>query len=76
MKNKVMKISGILVIVILLLVILSPKILKSMGLHPDFEGSQQYDLQGKRALVVTTATGCSINRAKLPANQQEFLVLK
>ena len=52
-----MKILGILIVVIALLVLFSPKILKAMGLHADFEGSQQYDLQGKRALVVTTSHG-------------------
>jgi len=57
MKNKIMKILGILLVVIGLLVLLSPKILKSMGLHPDFEDGQHYNLKGKRALVVTTSHG-------------------
>jgi len=57
MKNKIMKILGILLVVILLLVLLSPKILNWMGLHPKFEGSQQYNLKGKRALVVATSHG-------------------
>ncbi len=57
MKNKIMKIIGILLVVIALLVLLSPKILNWMGLHPDFEGSQQYNLKGKRALVVCTSHG-------------------
>ena len=57
MKNKIMKIAGILLVVIALLVLFSPKILNWMGLHPKFEGSQQYNLKGKHALVVTTSHG-------------------
>ncbi len=57
MKYKLMKILGIILVVIALLVILLPSILNWMGLHPDFEGSQQYDLSGKRALIVTTSHG-------------------
>ncbi len=34
-----------------------PKILKAMGLHPDYDAGQKYDLQGKKALVVTTSHG-------------------
>ena len=50
-----MKIAGTLLVVIALLVLLSPKILNLMGFHPKFEGSQQYNLKGKRALIVTTS---------------------
>ncbi len=57
MKNKIMKILGVLLVVIALLVLLSPKILKAMGFHPKFEGSQEYNLKGKRALVVCTSHG-------------------
>ena len=55
MKNKIIKSIGILLGVIILLVLLSPKILNWIGFHPKFEGSQQYNLKGKRALVVTTS---------------------
>jgi len=55
MKNKIMKIAGTLLVVIALLVLLSPKILNWMGFHPKFEGGQQYNLKGKRALIVTTS---------------------
>lgn len=41
---------------LVLLAILLPSILHAMGLHPEYEG-EQYDLQGKRALVVTTSHG-------------------
>ena len=57
MKNRIMKILGILFVIIALLVLLSPKILNWMGWRPKFEGSQQYNLKGKRALVVTTSHG-------------------
>jgi len=52
-----MKILGILLVVIALLALFSPKILKAMGLHPDFDDGRQYNLQGKRALIVTTSHG-------------------
>lgn len=57
MKSKIMKILGILLVIIVLFLLFLPSILKMMGLHPDFEGSQQYNLKGKRALVVTTSHG-------------------
>lgn len=45
-------------LIILLIIGLSSckSILKSQGLHPDFEG-KTYDLTGKRALIVTTSHG-------------------
>ncbi len=52
-----MKILGILLVVIILFLLFLPHILNWMGLHPKFEGSQQYNLKGKRALVVTTSHG-------------------
>jgi len=55
MKNKVIIILGILLAIIVLLVLLLPTILQSMGLHPDFEDSKQYDMTGKRALIVCTS---------------------
>lgn len=47
-------VSSILVILIVFAIAL-PSILKSFGLHPDFEGSKQYDMTGKRALIVCTS---------------------
>ena len=57
MKNNIMKILGVLLVLIIVLVLLSPKILNWMGFHPKFDGSQQYNLKDKRALVVTTSHG-------------------
>ena len=57
MKSKIMKILGIILIVFVVLLLLSPKILNWMGFHAKFEDSKQYDLKGKRALVVTTSHG-------------------
>ena len=48
---------GVLLGIVIVIALLLPTILKSMGLHPDFEGSQQYNLSGKRALIVTTSHG-------------------
>lgn len=39
-----------------LIALLLPTILHSLGLHPEYKG-EQYDLTGKRALVVTTSHG-------------------
>lgn len=48
---------GVFLGIVIVIALLLPSILKSIGLHPDFEGSQQYDLSGKRALIVTTSHG-------------------
>ena len=37
--------------------ILLPKIMKALGMHPDYDAGQKYDLRGKKALVVTTSHG-------------------
>ena len=39
-----------------LIALLLPTILHSLGLHPEYEG-EQYDLTGKKALIVTTSHG-------------------
>ncbi|MCI4669175.1 MAG: type 1 glutamine amidotransferase domain-containing protein [Bacteroidia bacterium] len=41
---------------LLVLGIMSPYILKSLGFHPDYEG-EEFDLKGKKALIVTTSHG-------------------
>jgi len=46
-----------LIVAAVLIAILLPKILKAMGLHPDYDAGQTYNLQGKKALVVTTSHG-------------------
>ena len=57
MKKKIMTGLAVLLGIVIVIALLLPTILKSFGLHPDFEGSQQYDLSGKRALIVTTSHG-------------------
>lgn len=47
---------GVLAI-LLVFSLAAPSILKSFGFHPDYEGHQEYDLSGKKALVVTTSHG-------------------
>ncbi len=39
------------------LIFLLPNILHQAGLHPDYKHSQEYDLSGKKALVITTSHG-------------------
>lgn len=55
-KKKIIIPLAVALVVIAITVILSPSILKSFGFHPDFEG-QQFDLKGKKALIVTTSHG-------------------
>jgi len=43
-------------VLIALFFIFLPSILHSLGLHPDYDG-KQYNLKGKRALIVTTSHG-------------------
>lgn len=43
-----------LVVIITILLISLPGILKSFGLHPDYDG-EQFNLEGKKALIVTTS---------------------
>ncbi|MGZ9899283.1 type 1 glutamine amidotransferase domain-containing protein [Shewanella gaetbuli] len=45
---------GSLLAIIVLLFALSPVILKSLGVHPDYEG-QSYSTPGKKALIITTS---------------------
>ena len=45
-----------IVVILGILAIAMPSILKSFGFHPDYEG-EQYDLTGKKALIVTTSHG-------------------
>lgn len=57
MKNKktVIYIALSILAILIIFAIALPSILKSFGLHPDFEGSKQYDMAGKRALIVCTS---------------------
>lgn len=54
--NTIMVISLIIVGVLVTLALLLPSLLHMLGLHPEFDGDE-YNLQGKRALIVTTSHG-------------------
>lgn len=54
MKKKLMIIGAIFLILVVIVVISLPTILNRIGFHPDYE-RVEYDLQGKRALVITTS---------------------
>ena len=58
MKNKktLLYIASTLLAIIIIIAIALPSMLKSFGFHPDYEG-KQYNLGGKKALVVTTSHG-------------------
>ena len=55
-----MKVAIIVTVVIIVLAVITyfglPVVLTAMGLHPHYEG-QKYDLNGRRALIVTTSQG-------------------
>ena len=58
MKNRrtlIYILSSILVIILIIAITL-PSILKSFGFHPDYDG-EEFDLKGKKALIVTTSHG-------------------
>lgn len=52
-KKTTLGISVVLVLIVLIAISL-PALLHKMGLHPEYEG-EQYNLKGKRALIVTTS---------------------
>lgn len=54
MKKKLMIIGAVFLILAIILVITFPTILKLVGFHADYE-RVEYDLQGKKALVITTS---------------------
>ena len=56
MKKKLLIIAGIIVAVILLFIAFLPTILKSLGVHPDYDGPT-YTVEGGKALIVTTSHG-------------------
>ena len=47
---------GILLAIAVIFAMALPSILKSRGLHPDYDGPS-YELPGKRALIITTSHG-------------------
>ncbi len=55
MKKKLLITLGILATIIVLFALALPSILHSAGLHPDYPDSKQYDLKGKKALIITTS---------------------
>ncbi len=54
-KRKILIRVGIVVAVLVILGVASPYILNALGWHPNYKGGVQYDLKGKKALVVTTS---------------------
>jgi len=56
MKKKLFILLGILLLGAVIFAAALPSILKSQGLHPDYDGPS-YELPGKRALIITTSHG-------------------
>lgn len=54
MKKKMMTFGAVFLVLVIILAITLPSILKLVGFHPDYE-RVEYDLKGKRALVITTS---------------------
>ncbi|WP_375583225.1 hypothetical protein [Cyclobacterium xiamenense] len=55
-KNLVYSLSTAAALVVLFFIFLNP-ILHSLGFHPDDPDGEQFDLKGKKALIVTTSHG-------------------
>lgn len=53
-RKKFIKI-GIIVLALFIIGFASPYILNALGWHPDYKDGVQYDLKGKKALIVTTS---------------------
>ncbi len=56
MKKTLLIIAGSIVAVILLFIAFLPNIMKSLGIHPDYDGPT-YTVEGGKALIVTTSHG-------------------
>lgn len=55
MKKKALKILGVIVVLLIIIAAALPTILHKAGLHPEYSGSKDYNLQGKKALIITTS---------------------
>ena len=55
MKKKTLKIIGLISAVIILLFIALPTLLNNAGLHPVFEGSENYDFKNTKAVIISTS---------------------
>ena len=57
--KKAKKIAGIIALIFIGLILVGvaflPQILQGLGLHPHFKGEEEFDLTGKKALVITTS---------------------
>lgn len=49
--------AGLVVVVLGLFISLLPTLVHQAGLHPDYVDAKSYDLQGKKALIITTSHG-------------------
>lgn len=54
--KKVVYVLSAVVVLIVIIAISLPSILHTLGMHPEYDG-KSYDLEGKKALVVTTSHG-------------------
>lgn len=57
MKKKLLIGLGVLVVLISIFAFSLPTILKNQGLHPEYADAKEYDLKGKKALIITTSHG-------------------
>lgn len=57
MKIRILTGLGILIGLMIILAIALPSVLHKAGLHPEYKGSQKYDLSGKKALIIATNHG-------------------
>ncbi len=55
-KKPLIYIVSSIVLILIIVAIALPSIIKSFGFHPDYDG-EEFDLNGKKALIVTTSHG-------------------
>ena len=65
-----------LIVTAAIVALLLPKILKAMGLHPDYDAGQKYELQGKKRWWSRPATAYSVNPVKQRVNPPGLSALK
>lgn len=54
-RKKIVIAGSVLLIIAVSVITMLPMILQGMGLHPHFEGEEDFDLTGKKALIITTS---------------------
>ena len=55
MKKWIFRILGVIVVLMVIMRFALPPILQNAGLHPEYADSKEYDMKGRKALIITTS---------------------